>query len=165
MKRTGKMLTGLAIGLSLVAVANGMVNDANKGSYEGIAQRNVFNLHGPSPGRMPEPITPPPIQIRLTGITTIFGDKRALFMVQPPVVAGQPAGKEESCILAEGQRQGTLEVLAIDEKAGTVRVSSEGKVSVIAFPTPKLPNAPTTAPMPAGTRVMPTVPPPMPAAL
>jgi hypothetical protein len=163
MKRAGKLLICLLVGFSSIRGAHGVVNDANKGSYDAIAKRNAFDLHEvPPPPSCREQPGLPPIQIRLTGITTIFGDKRALLMVQEPAVAGKPAGKEESYILSEGQRQGAIQVLAIDEKTGTVRLSSDDTVSVLTFPIPKLPNAPAPAALPATVRVPPAAPAPLP---
>ena len=95
--------------------------------YQGIVDRNVFGLKPPPPPGKPEEkkIDLPPIT--LTGITTILGNKRALMNLQPP---GKPV---QSFILAEGQRDGELEVLEIDEKAGSVKVSQSGTIVPLTF--------------------------------
>ncbi|MDB6016577.1 MAG: hypothetical protein JWR19_1066 [Pedosphaera sp.] len=134
------------LGFSALRGANGAMNDADGQTYGCIAARNIFDLHGPAAQPAPEPVTAPSLQIKLTGITTILGDKRALFLIQQPAFGGKPAGKEESCILSEGQRAGGIEVLAIDEKAARVKLNREGRISWISFETPKLPN--TSAPPP-----------------
>lgn len=106
--------------------------------YHEITERNVFGLRPPQPSRVESPPTPLP-KIVLTGITTILGNKRALLKVQYPAQPPEPA-KEESCILAEGQREGAIEVLAINAKTEHVKVDNSGTVSVITFekavPTP-----------------------------
>jgi hypothetical protein len=57
-----------------------------------------------------------------------MGDKRALLKVYLPANPPEPA-KEVSCILAVGQREGPIEVLEIDEVAGTVKVNNSDTVS------------------------------------
>jgi hypothetical protein len=81
--------------------------------YKAIPDRNVFKLT--EPPQVQPPSNPPPVlpKITLTGITTILGRKLAVLRVQLPPLGGQPA-KEESYMLAEGQRDGNIEVLQID---------------------------------------------------
>src|SRR5438445_5556396 len=120
MKRGAKKFVCLAGSLALAIGTRAAVNETDASNpFSAIVERNVFALKDPPP---PPPLevktnTPPP-NIRLTGITTIFGtsNKRALFMVQEIGIPGKPIGKEESYILTEGQRQGAIEVLEIDEK-------------------------------------------------
>jgi hypothetical protein len=46
----------------------------------------------------------------------------------------QPPGKPiQSFILAQGQRDGEIEVLEIDEKAGSVKVNQSGTVTTLTF--------------------------------
>ena len=59
--------------------------------------------------------------IWLNGITDILGKKQVLMKVRFPLKPSAPP-VEESYILTEGQREGDIEILAIDVKAGTVRV-------------------------------------------
>lgn len=100
-------------------------------AYQVIAERNVFGLR-PEPAPVP-PTPPPPLpNIKLTCITTILGDKRAVFEVQMPAAPPQPA-KEEHYTIVEGQREGPIEVLAIDLKAETVKVNNSGTVMVLSF--------------------------------
>jgi hypothetical protein len=61
-----------------------------------------------------------------------MGDKHALLKVYLPANAPEPA-KEIPCILAVGQREGPIEVLEIDEVAGTVRVNNSNTVMVLTF--------------------------------
>ncbi|MDB6112707.1 MAG: hypothetical protein JWR69_4457, partial [Pedosphaera sp.] len=100
-----------------------------------------------------------PPKVKLTGITTILGNKRALFMVQEVPAPGK-AQKEESYILTEGQRQGLLEVLEIDERTGRVKIKNDGSISVVTFETVKLPVAPVGVPpsLAGGVPVLPPMP-------
>src|SRR5439155_9963167 len=52
-----------------------------------------------------------------------------------PAEPGKPAGqpREESFTLAVGQRQDDIEVLEIDEKAGTVKVNNFGAEMTLSF--------------------------------
>ena len=95
--------------------------------YQGIVDRNVFGLKPPPPIGKPEEkkVDLPPIT--LTGITTILGNKRALMNVPVPGKAPQ------SLILAEGQREGEIEVLEIDEKAGIVKLHQSGQAVSLNF--------------------------------
>ena len=102
--------------------------------YRHIPERNVFGLRPPQPAHLEPPPAPLP-KVVLTGITTIFGDKRALLKVQFPARSPRPA-KEQSCILAEGQRDGSVEVLKINEKTAKVKVDNAGTVMEITFEKP-----------------------------
>jgi hypothetical protein len=118
----------VALGLSLSTPA--LVAETAGHPYLGIAGSNVFRLKAPQP-------PPPPLQsvpltrAKLVGITTL-GDKRALLKVYLPANPPEPA-KEISCILAAGQRDGPIEVLEIDEVAGTVKVNNSDTVMVLTF--------------------------------
>ncbi len=100
--------------------------------YEAIAGRNVFSLKPPPPPPNPEDLIKkdPPPKIRLQGLTTILGRRQVLFKSQTPAKPGQPA-KDESYVLSEGERQGEIEVVAIDENAGTVKFNNHGTVETL----------------------------------
>lgn len=100
--------------------------------YQGITERNVFGLRPPPAEVAPELPKPPALKLTLTGITTILGDKRALLKAPASAGPGQPP-TEQYYMLREGQRDGDLEVLAIDEKAGTVRVNNAGTLATLNF--------------------------------
>ncbi len=126
MKRGGKNLRFVCYSIiALTPKVRAVVNDSpssepannddaktgEEGPYSAIWLRNVFDLKPPPP---PTPVNTavtnaPPPNVELTGITTLLGTKRALFMVQYAPAPGKPAGKDESYILTEGQRQGVLE--------------------------------------------------------
>lgn len=138
------ILTGLVLSTGTQAiVAN---SPAEAGSpYQGIPERNVFGLRPPAPPPVvnPEANKPPPPKLTLTGITTIMGNKRALMTAQLPARPPEPA-RAQHYMLTEGQRDGDVEVLNIDEVKGTVSVNNHGVPQEIVFEkeTPKFPPAP-----------------------
>ena len=69
-------------------------------------------------------------KIKLVGITTISGNKRALLKVES---TRNSPGPTQSLILGEHQKSGQVEVLEIDEKSASVRVSNSGVVTLLAF--------------------------------
>jgi hypothetical protein len=98
--------------------------------YQPIIDRNVFALKAPPPPAVvnPEANKPPPPNITLTGITTILNSKRAFISVQMPAKPPEPA-KVQSFMLREGERDGEIEILEIDEKAGMVKVNEFGTIT------------------------------------
>ncbi len=102
--------------------------------YQSIVDRNVFGLKDPPPPPPPGPdpgkTQSPPIT--LTGIMTILGKKTAFMSFPAPAKPPEPA-KQSSIMLTEGQRDGEIEVLQIDEKGGSVKVSSYGTVTNLTF--------------------------------
>jgi hypothetical protein len=101
--------------------------------YQGIVERNVFSLRSPPPPPPPPSNEPPPPKLLLTGITTILGGTpRALLKGTPPAAKGEQP-KEQFYMLSEGQRDGEIEVLAIDVKGGMVKVNDYGTVTNLTF--------------------------------
>lgn len=101
------------------------------GDYKVILDRNPFNLKPPPPPPL-APTNPPPetpTKYKLSGITALFNPPRAMFVNE-----GIP-GKPEYLSLSEGQRQGSLEVLAggINLKEGAVRVKISGEERTLSF--------------------------------
>jgi hypothetical protein len=120
----------------LIAAQAEAVTPGPSGNYGKIAQRNVFALkNGPDP--VPQTNAPPPPlqKVVLKGITTILGNKLAFLSVQPIAKTG-PAPKEETLMLAEGQREAGVEVLEIDPKSAQVKVNNSGTVMPITFEKP-----------------------------
>lgn len=98
-----------------------------------IQQRNLFGLKSAEP-KIDTPVPPKLPRLILTGITTILGNKRALLKQLPPPESKAPAqGQELLLMLTEGQREGAVEVLQIDERAGAVKVSNSGTVMTLTF--------------------------------
>ena len=101
--------------------------------YAPIVERNVFGLKPmPPPVDTSKDAEPPPSNITLTGIITL-GGKRAL-MTTPPT-GGKPGvpATPESYILKEGERQGSIEVISIDEVNFVVKVRNAGQEQTLDF--------------------------------
>jgi hypothetical protein len=111
---------------------NAASGDSRDEPYRGIVERNVFGLNPKPPP--PEINTPPPPSPRvfLTGITTVLGNKHALLKTTPPAKPGELA-KEQAFTLAEGQREGEIEVLEINEIARSVKVNNYGTITTLDF--------------------------------
>jgi hypothetical protein len=102
--------------------------------YLKIPERNLFGLHDPPPASTETQKEEAPLpKVTLNGIATILGRKQA-FMTLPAGIGkpGQPA-KEESFALAVGERDGPLEVLDINDKAGSVKIKNSGKQETLTF--------------------------------
>ena len=126
--------------------------------YQAIVERNVFGLKAPPPPPNPEDTKPPPPKILLQGITTILGNKRALFKMQVPP---KPGEQPQSFILAEGQRDGDIEVVEIDDKAGKVKLKYFSTIVDLDFENNgvKTASAPAPGGVPKPGGFVPTVPP------
>lgn len=127
--------------------------------YKSIAERNVFNLRPPAPPPAPPPPPSPTANVKLTGILTILGPKKAVLQIADP---GKPA---DSKILKEGEREGDIEVLEINEIEGTVRIRNRDQEAVLNFqdhgvkpPTGPVPATPATNVVMIGGRPVPVGP-------
>jgi hypothetical protein len=121
------------LGGTVLVGSVGAVPDSPSGQYQAISERNVFGLHPPPTQPAPTSPAAPLPKITLTGITTILGNKRALMKVAPAVLKPGDTNKELSLILTEGQREGEIEVLQIDENVGSVKISNSGTVMLVTF--------------------------------
>jgi hypothetical protein len=133
----------VTLALALLAVTAQANNTENP--YQGIVDRNVFGLRPPPPPPSNEPPKPPIPAINLTGITTILGKKMAFMTIQLPPKPGEqgkPNGPT-SFMLSEGERDGEIEVVSIDENAGMVKVNDFGTITNVTFG--KLPSTPAPA--------------------
>lgn len=117
------------LALALNIAVRAATADGSNPYSETIAGRNVFSLKTPPPPPNPEDLVKkdPPPKILLQGLTTILGRRQVLYKVQLPAKQGQPA-KEESFVAAEGERNGEIEVLQIDENAGVVKFNNHGTI-------------------------------------
>jgi len=68
-----------------------------------------------------------PPEIKLNGLTTILGDKRALFKVR------NDSGPVESYFLAEGQSAGAIKLLLVDIRAGKIKVNNHGVIQTVSL--------------------------------
>jgi hypothetical protein len=148
---------GSFISLALIVSCGQSAGDeGGSGPYQAIVDRNVFALKPPPPPA-PDPasIKPPAPKVALLGITTLLGKKRALLKFTPPAKPGE-AAKETSLMLAEGQRDGEIEVLQVDEKAKSVTIDNFGTPTTLTLDkdAPKAPVGP-----PPGGPVAPGMPP------
>ena len=133
MKHGHKTLLCVLGGLTLCGGAGPAFGLSSDVPYQAIVERNLFGLKPPPPpGPDPASTKAAPPKITLNGITTILGNKRALLKTSPTGKTGEQA-KEQSYMLAEGQRDGDLEVLKIDEIAGSVMVKYDGADITLTF--------------------------------
>jgi len=151
MKHGEKMLVCIAVGVTLCTAASAITADHSM-PYQGIVERNLFALKPPPAPPDPDANNKPqPSKITLTGITTILGNKRALMKTPPPTAKpGEQAKTEQSYILAVGERQDEIEVIDIDEVAGTVKVKNAGIVETVSFKDNGVKQAGGGAPPPIG---------------
>ena len=126
MRSNSKIAVGGLAGLLFVSAATLLT--AGENPYRDIVTRNLFSLLPPDPPKKEEEAKPP-TNVKLTGITTMFS-KRALLLVQE---TGPGAKAEKSVVLREGEREGEIEVLEIDERAGAVKIKNGGVVSTLNF--------------------------------
>jgi hypothetical protein len=124
--------------------------------YQGIIDRNVFDLH-PPPTDTDGHLTRPQAQIpklTLNGMTTILG-KKLVILTTPATKPGVPP---ETLMLAEGQAQDEVEVREIDENAGSVKVVNHGEEQTLDFDQNGAKPAPTANP--GRPLTIPSLPPP-----
>ncbi len=148
-----KTLLCLLGGLSVCALTVPTLGNTGDNPYKAIVDRNVFGLKPPPP-----PVDPnleaaaknPPPKITLTGITTILGNKRALMKTPPAAVKPGEQPREQSYILSEGQRDGDMEVVQIDEKTGSVKLVYAGTPITLTFEKDGPKAAPGGLPAPVG---------------
>jgi hypothetical protein len=135
--------------------------------YQQIPQRNVFGLRPAPFTPVPQSTPAAPPKLTLQGITTILGNKLAILKALVPAIKPGDQAKEQALLLAEGQRDGNIEVLQVDEKAGSVTVNDFGTVTTLTFakngaPLPSAPapgaSAPGSLPNPNPASVPPVSP-------
>src|SRR4030095_6210310 len=105
----------------LIVWASAMTLAAASNPYESIPLRNVFNLvsHVPEPPQPPKVFRPAP-EYKLAGIAGFGSNKWALISRADP---GKPP---QQFILREGEQDGALAVLRVDEIATLVRIHYNG---------------------------------------
>lgn len=125
-------------------------------SYQQISDRNAFSL---------KPIPPPPdpntqavtqqVNITFTGITSYQGVKKAYFRIPD----GTKPGQFLYPTIREGERDGALEVVSINDKAGTVSIKNAGMPMTLDFETHgnKIAGAMAMVAPPAGAPGLPSV--------
>jgi hypothetical protein len=146
------LLVCAAGGLTWWSAAYAATADLPGNPYQPIVERNVFGLKPPPPPPDPGANKPPPPKIIVTGITTLMNKKRALLKTPGPAPKpGEKAKGEQSYILSVGEGQDGIEVLDIDENAGTVKVNNSGEVVTLDLVKDgQKPSAGVPTPMPGG---------------
>jgi hypothetical protein len=128
----GEFIFGALVIVASCSCAKVLSAAASADYYQQIPARNLFGLHEPAPQIIEQPKPQLP-RIILNGITTM-GSKLVFLKVQfPPKPGEQQQQAEQSFMLTEGQREGAIEILEIDEKAGTIRVNNSGTEMTIGF--------------------------------
>jgi hypothetical protein len=159
MKCGGKIEICALIGILLSTGAKAVESSGTDRPYDGIVERNVFNLHAPPPAINPADLIKhePPPKVTFTGITTILGRKLAFLTIPGP----KPGVPPDSMMLAEGQAQNDVEVKEIDDKAGIVKIVNHDEPQTLDFEhNGATPSGP-AAPIPNATRFpRPSLPPP-----
>lgn len=107
-----------------------------------ITNRNVFGLREPAPPPAPPAPPAPKTTVKLTGILNILSSKRAVLVISEQ--GKQPVSK----VLKEGDSEGSVEVLSIDEKEGIVKIKNDNQEVSLNFKDDGV-KPPTAAPMPA----------------
>ena len=126
------LLSALALGSSIV-VTDAEVRD---NPYQVIVTRNAFALKPPPPPVDPaaaknEP-PPSPVDVVLTGIATLGGNKKALLQITDK--SPSKAGKTEyPPPLVEGDIQGRVEVVSIDAENNKVVIKIDGNEKTLGF--------------------------------
>jgi hypothetical protein len=130
----GKLnLAALALGvLIFTGAARASGPEAEDNPYRVIFQRSVFGLVPPPPAVETRATDSPP-GIVLNGIMVVFDRKYALFKL--------PAEKGKSYLLGEGQSDGQIKLLAVDDRAGVIKIDNHGIVQTIALAKPPAPSS------------------------
>lgn len=119
------------VGCACVCVGAGEAVPQSSG-YELIPKKNVFRLKEPAQ-QLPVTQTNPPLpKVYLTGISTMMNQRLAFLRVPAAAKSGTPVA-EQSMMLAEGQREGDIEVLGVDPAAGHVKIRQAGEVVDLTF--------------------------------
>lgn len=170
MKRDSRFLTLnqlRVVALSFAGLAC-FINDAlalTEGSpYGAIPGRNVFALKPPTPVAPVNPqVAVLPVGIELQGFTTILGRPQVLLKVKVPPKPPEPA-KDRSLVMDVGQREGEVEVIEMDTRAGVVKLKNQGNfVSLNLKDNAAKPTAGPALPPPGGPAAGGMIPPPLPA--
>ncbi len=94
-----------------------------------VTEKNPFRLRQPVAPSTNAVVDRTSLNLRLTGITAFSNVKKALIVMTVPGTT-----RADSFILAEGEQQGVLEIVKIDENEGTVLVKNAGETQKLVFP-------------------------------
>jgi len=160
MKRGGNWRALGTCGVLLIAAARADVEEPSEPAKHVFLLRNPFGLKPPLPATVAPPTNPPvKVDLKLAGITSDAAGKRAWIVIPPsPARPGAAAVTNATHFaIAEGGRQGDIEVLEIDPKESTVKILNAGVPVTLDFSSHGLaaPVASPAAPGAAGARVLP----------
>lgn len=118
-----------------LAAGNAAQGQDEANPYAIISERNVFHLNPPPPPAPPPeaPKADLPV-IKITGIVKIGDQLRALFVSEPKDKKDTPTFYN----LAEGEKQGILEVVKIDQMGEKVDVINSGTKATLTMKEDKL---------------------------
>jgi hypothetical protein len=154
------LLFGLG-GLLLATAARGDVNPPGDNSYHVVVERNAFGLSPPKAAPLVTNTLPPvKVDVKFTGITSDkSGGKKAWLVVPPP--PNNRTQNPQFLSMREGESQGDIQVLEIDDKENTVKIVNAGVQAVLTFKdngyaTPTMAAMPGNPLMPHGIPGIPT---------
>lgn len=141
--------------------------DVKDNPYQVIVTRNAFALKPPPP---PAPTTPPepppsPVEVLLTGISTLSGQPKVLLQVTDKG-PGKGGKTEYFPPLPEGDKQGRIEVVRIDAEKGlaVIKIDENEKTLTFEKDSPK-PSGGAPAPGASAAPTPPGIPVPRPAGI
>ena len=155
-------VAALCAGILGCAVSSFALTENNP--YAAIGGRNVFALKPPvAVTNVGTAVVTSPAGLELQGFTTILGRPQVLIKMKVPPRPPEPA-KDRSLVMDVGQREGDVEIVEMDTRAGIVKLKNQGNLVSLNLkdnsskltPGPALPTPP--MPSPAGM-----IPPPTPA--
>jgi hypothetical protein len=141
MNRPGTSWLAPVCGAALVVSTLPSFADTAPRSYDSIVARNAFGLKPKSEPPPPPPEPEKPGNLKLTGISTMFGNKKAHLMLLEHG-KGNPKFYSLPIASADGPETDGLRVLDIDEKAGSVKVRFNEKELLMTFEKDGLTNTP-----------------------
>lgn len=129
--------------------------------YAAIGGRNVFALKPPAAvTNISNAVVTAPAGLELQGFTTILGRPQVLIKMKVPPRPPEPA-KDRSLVMDVGQREGDVEIVEMDTRAGIVKLKNQGNLVSLNLKdnSSKLTSGP-ALPMPAMTAPAGMIPPP-----
>jgi len=115
------------------AGANSSARELRDRSYENIFERNAFGLRPPPTNAPPPPPQSPQVtNIVFTGITTVFGTKKAFFKIPKP---DKPNEFLFPMLGENDPPEAGLKVMEIDENRGAAKINHGGQVMTVTFET------------------------------
>lgn len=166
MKPSTLFVIGLLLGLPALRQASAVTAPAGGNPFQVIVERNLFGLKPPPPPPAPPETKAPPSKIKLLGTANVFGTKKVILQVVEPPKPGQPAAQAQDLpfTLAEGESEHDVEVQAIDEQAGSVKIVNHGVATTLTLEKDgvKLAAGPAPGIPPAMPGLVPGAPQPMP---